>query len=75
MGVNTPSTKLNDVQVTLLKLFSRQVDESESIELQRAIMQFYRKKLDQQVEIDIQEKGITRKDFDDLLENSQRTKK
>jgi hypothetical protein len=70
----TQVKRLNGVQMGLLRLFDRQVDEQESVELQRAIMRFYREKLDKQVEMDIQKKGITRKDFDDLLSNSQRTK-
>jgi hypothetical protein len=65
---------LNEVQLTLLKLFNRPMSEQDIEDIKMLLVKHLRQKLDVQVEADIQRKGITRKDFERILNESQRTK-
>lgn len=74
MSSNAPQSQpLTEAQLVLLRLFSRPMSEAETDELRQVLMDFYHRKLDEQVTKDIERKGITRKDFDRLLRTSQRT--
>jgi hypothetical protein len=70
-----PANGLNEVQLTLLRLFNRQMKEEEVIEIQDLLVNHLSQKLHIQVEKDIEQKGITRKDFDRILRRSKRTQK
>jgi hypothetical protein len=75
MGYNNsiPRT-LNPTQMMLLKLFNRNMTEQETEEIQALILNHLDAKMQAQLDIDIQEKGITQEDLDAVLNNSQRTK-
>jgi hypothetical protein len=72
---NLTNIGLNDVQLTLLRLFNRPISQQETEEIKDLLVKHLRKKLDIQIEEDIQKKGITRKDFDRILNKSKRTAK
>ena len=65
---------LNEVQITLLRLFSRKMTATETQAVQKILMEFYEKELQDEVEKIIQEKNIGRKDFDRRLNQQKRTK-
>jgi CBS-domain-containing membrane protein len=74
MSSNAPQSQpLTEAQLRLLRLFSRPMSEEETDELSQVLMDFYRRKLDEQVAKDIERKDITRKDFDRILRKSRRT--
>lgn len=60
-------TKLNPIQVSLLRLFNRPMSEGETVELQRLLVNYYSDLLKNKVENDVAKKGYTQQDFDDML--------
>ncbi len=70
----TQPTKLNEVQLMLLKLFNRGMSEQETREIRDVILAHYQKQLQEEVERVIVEKNITREDFERILNESQRTR-
>ncbi len=73
--MNQTPTSLNEVQLTLLRLFSRSMSDQDTEEIKMLLVKHLRQKLDLQVDADIERKGITRKDFDKVLNKSQRSVK
>jgi len=61
-----PNKGLNKTQMMLLRMFDRPMSENESEELRDYINTFYKNRLDEQVDFDIQKKGISRKDYKNL---------
>jgi hypothetical protein len=57
---------LNKTQMMLLRMFDRPMSDTESEELRDYINAFYKNRLDAQVQFDIQIKGITQKDYQEL---------
>ncbi|MBL7805956.1 MAG: hypothetical protein JNL02_19600 [Saprospiraceae bacterium] len=75
MSANIPvAPPLNEVQLMLLRLFSRPMTEEEVKSVRSLLLDYYEQQLQKEVEVVIQEKGIQRKQFDELLQNDQRTK-
>jgi hypothetical protein len=72
--MNTSVTMLNDVQLTLLKLFSRKMSETELSDIKQLLLNYYDNALQIEVQHAIQEKGYSKQDFEDVLNRSQRTK-
>ena len=60
-------TGLNEVQVSLLRLFSRPMSDNEVKELKRLLVSHYSEQLRAEVNMVVSEKGYTQKDFDDML--------
>ena len=73
--MNASVNILNDVQLTLLKLFSRKMSESEQMDIKQILLNYYDNALQKEVQNVIQEKGYTKQDFEKVLNKSQRTKK
>ncbi|MCU0325416.1 MAG: hypothetical protein MUF45_09220 [Spirosomaceae bacterium] len=69
------SDALNETQLMLLRLFSRKMDETETNEIRDLLINHLNQKLQRELDIVISEKGYTQKDFDEILNNSQRTPK
>ncbi|GGD82027.1 hypothetical protein GCM10011514_52660 [Emticicia aquatilis] len=72
MSVSAQS--LNDVQLNLLKLFSRKMSETEQAEINEILLKYYDNLLQKEVQHAINHKGYTKEDFENVLNNSQRTK-
>jgi hypothetical protein len=60
-------TELNPVQISLLRLFSRPMSESETLELKKIMVNYYDDQLSEELTKIIAEKRYTQKDFDDML--------
>ncbi len=65
--------KLNDVQISLLRMFNRGMTEQETAEVKRLLMRFYDEKLQREIDRVEAEKGYTTADYDSMLNNSNRT--
>jgi hypothetical protein len=65
---------LNEVQMMLLRLFSRPIEKTELEKIQEMLLQYYELALQDELDNVIQEKSITRVDFDKILNKQQRTK-
>ena len=76
MIISTPTATqpLNDVQLMLLRLFSRPMPEHDLEAIREMLLTYYDSALQKEVERVIQEKNITRADFDRVLNQQQRTK-
>lgn len=58
----------------LLRLFSRPVDPKDLEAIRKMLLDYYETLLQKEVNRAIEEKGITRADFDKVLSQQQRTK-
>ena len=74
MIASTEPKSLNETQLMLLKLFSRNMSDQETSEIRDLLLDYLDKKLQNQVEKDILRKGISQTDLDEVLNQSQRTK-
>ena len=69
-----PAPPLNEVQLMLLRLFSRPVSPVHLEAIRGLLLDYYETLLQQEVGKAIQEKGISRSDFDKVLNEQQCTK-
>ena len=60
--------KLNELQISLLRLFSREMSENEILSLKRVLVQHYSALLQEEVGEVVQAKGYTSQDFDKRLD-------
>jgi len=60
-------TELNPVQVSLLRLFNRPMSEKETLEIRNLLVEHYTEILNQEVTKDIEEKGYTSEDLDNVI--------
>jgi hypothetical protein len=61
------ASKLNDLQISLLRLFDREMTEEQILSLKQVLVQHYDKLLKAELEKVIAEKGYTQADFDAML--------
>lgn len=74
MSVQTNNqAPLNDVQVMLLRLFSRKMTAEELQTIQNMLLDYYNRELQDELEGVIRAKNISTKDFEDQLNKQQRT--
>jgi cytochrome c biogenesis protein ResB len=60
-------TELNQVQVSLLRLFNRPMSEKETNDLKKLLVNHYSALLEKEATNVVAEKGYTQKDFDNML--------
>ena len=70
-NINTP---LNDIQLMLLKLFSRSSSSKDMEAIRHLLLDYYNKSLQAELDTVIEQKNITRADYDKVLNKQQRTK-
>jgi hypothetical protein len=73
MSPKRPEISLNPLQLEILKLFSRDLDEADLIEIKKLIVNYLAKKVTQKADQIWEEKKWTNKDMERLLETHQRT--
>ena len=69
----TATQPLTEVQLMLLRLFSRPMPEYDVEAIREMLLNYYEIALQKEVERVIEQKNITRTDFDKLLNKHQRT--
>lgn len=62
-----PRTELNQIQLTLLKLFNRPMADKEIVELRDVLVEHYDKLLKEELDRVVEEKGYTQEDFEKML--------
>jgi hypothetical protein len=72
--MNKSASGLNDVQMTLLRLFNRPMSEKEQTDIKEILLNYYDNALQNEVQSVIKQKGYSKHDFEKVLNNSQRTK-
>ena len=65
--------KLNDVQISLLRMFNRNMTDQELSEVKQLLMAYYDEKLQTELDRVIGEKGYIQPDFDKMLNQQNRT--
>lgn len=66
---------LNEVQLMLLRMFDRGMSDKELSDIRKLLLDYYEKELHEELEQVIEQKGYTQQDFDNVLNESQRTSK
>ncbi len=66
---------LNEVQLSLLRMFARPMSEAQILKIKRALVQFLSDELDDEIEKVVKQKNITDNDFEKLRNQHQRTPK
>lgn len=69
-----PEQPLNEIQLMLLRLFSRPMPAQDLDAIREMLLTYYETALHREVERVIEKKGITRADFEAVLNKQQRTK-
>ena len=59
--------RLNALQVSLLRLFNRDMSDEEILSLKRILVKHYSAQLQTELEKVVSEKGYTQADFDEML--------
>jgi hypothetical protein len=70
----SPNQPLNEVQMMLLRLFSRPMPDYDVEAIRELLLTYYETALQKELNRVIEQKGITRTDFDNILNQQQRTK-
>lgn len=71
---STTAQPLNEMQLMLLRLFSRPVSPQHLEAIRDMLLDYYESLLQKEVDSTISSKGITRADFERVLDQQQRTK-
>jgi hypothetical protein len=68
-----PPHKLNDMQITLLRMFNRDMTDQEVTEVRKLILDYYDEKLNAELTSVIAQKKYTQQDFNEILNRQNRT--
>ncbi len=69
VSAKNPSSSLNPVQQSLLRLFSRPMTEEETLELKRILVQHFGSQLREELKKVSNQKGYADNDFEKMLNN------
>ncbi|MCF0042075.1 hypothetical protein [Dyadobacter fanqingshengii] len=67
------TTGLNAIQIGLLRMFDRQIPDEDVLEIKKIIVKHLGKKLFEEVDRVVEEKGITSADYESLEANDLRS--
>jgi len=73
-AIKTIESPLNEVQLMLLKLFSRPTANTDIEAIRELLLNYYDKALQEELDNVIEKKSITRPDFEKVLNKQQRSK-
>lgn len=73
-AIKTIESPLNEVQLMLLKLFSRPTATTDIEAIRELLLNYYDKALQEELDNVIEKKNITRLDFEKVLNKQQRSK-
>ena len=68
-----PFNRLNEVQLTLLKMFNHGMSEEETLNIKDLLTSYYSQKLLNEVDAIVIQKNITEADYERLRHENQRT--
>ncbi len=72
--MTTTNRGLNTIQLTLLKLFDKDMSLQEESDIHKMLMEYYEQDLQMELDKVVKNKKITQKDLDVVLNQSNRTK-
>lgn len=73
MGALPIQTPLNDLQLEILKLFSRELEEKDLLAIKRLIVKYLAEKVTRMADEVWEEKGWTNEDMEKMLNRHERT--
>ena len=62
------SPKLNSLQISLLRLFSQNIPDNQTLEIRKLMMNYFDIQLKAELEKVVEEKGYTEEDYHQMLE-------
>ncbi|MNL55019.1 hypothetical protein D3C87_1783980 [compost metagenome] len=68
-----PTTKLNSMQLFMIKLFEKQLNPNQEEEIKELLTDYFAKQIDQEMEQIWEKKGLSQQDLDRALEEHKRT--
>jgi hypothetical protein len=69
----TNQPPLNEIQLTLLRLFSREMSSDEMTHIKQLLMDYYEKELQKELDVVIADKNLNPADFQERLNQQQRS--
>jgi hypothetical protein len=67
-------TKLNSMQMFMLKIFDRQLNSKQEQEIKQLLAEYFAKQIDEEMDEIWETRGLTQKDLDKGLNTHKRTK-
>lgn len=67
-------TKLNSMQMFMLKIFDRQLNSKQEQEIKQLLAEYFAKQIDEEMDEIWETRGLTQKDLDKVLNTHKRTK-
>ncbi len=61
------SQRLNSLQISLLRLFSQNISDNQTLEIRKLMMDYFDVQLKKELEIVVEQKGYTTEDFHQML--------
>ncbi len=70
---STQSTKLNDMQLFMIKQFDRPLTSKQQTEIKQLLSDYFAHLVDEEIDRIWEERGMTQKDLDEALKTHRRT--
>ena len=67
------TTKLNSMQMFMLKIFDRQMNSKQEQEIKQLLAEYFAKQIDEEMDVIVESKSLTQKDLDKALNIHKRT--
>lgn len=67
------STKLNDMQLFMIKLFDRQLTSEQQVEIKKILSDYFARLVDEDIDRIWEERSLTQQDLDGALNTHRRT--
>ncbi len=68
------TTKLNSMQMFMLKIFDRQLNSKQEQEIKQLLAEYFAKQIDEEMDVIVESKSLTQNDLDKALNSHKRTK-
>lgn len=68
------TTKLNSMQMFMLKIFDRQMNSKQEQEIKQLLAEYFAKQIDEEMDVIVESRSLTQKDLDKALNTHKRTK-
>ncbi len=68
------TTKLNSMQMFMLKIFDRQMNSKQEQEIKQLLAEYFAKQIDEEMDVIVESRSLTQKDLDRALNIHKRTK-
>jgi hypothetical protein len=67
------ATKLNSMQLFMLRIFDREINQKQEKEIKKLLSDYFAKQIDEEMDEIWEQRGMTQADLDKMLETHNRT--